>query len=100
VKPKTRRTVQPDRFCENVAGWLDCAALLIAGGHWPCKSARFKLRADLLDLRRLLFQACGKGFDFLLLLCNDRFLPFSIGFYLSDCGFLLLHFPVLFQELI
>src|SRR5439155_15527622 len=37
-----------------------------------CSFARFKLGADLLDLRCLLCQPCCEGLNFLLLLCGIR----------------------------
>jgi len=49
---------------------VGCAALLIVENSSRCRFAQFNLRTDLLDLRGLLFQACGENFHTFLLLCH------------------------------
>src|SRR5439155_8140534 len=50
------------------------AALLIVVDHLRRGFGHFNLGAHLLDLRGLLFQACGDGLNFLLLLLTNHFL--------------------------
>src|SRR5438132_5410370 len=76
------------------------AALLIVVNHLRRRFARFKLRADLLDLRCLLFETRGDSLQSFLLLGYR-------GFQFSDCRFLLLniavlflHFAMLFEEFV
>src|SRR5437762_3260683 len=90
---------------------LGCAALLIVDDHLRCSFAHFKLVAHLLDLGCLLFQACGENLHFLPLVRDDRFKLSDAGleafallrnhhFQFPQLAALLLHFAVLFEELV
>ncbi len=84
-KQRAARLLSPAADCEYDR-WLGFATLLIVGDHPRCRFAHFKLVAYFLDLRRLRFETCNKGFDFLLLL---RYSHLEVLLLLRDGRFVL-----------